>query len=397
MMRPKSSTWIELAHLHHESACRARRAARRCRRRPARAAGRRTPRSRSRRGPTPARRAAAPVGWVASARPSSTSRAGPVGSVSARSSATSTQADPLEDARRPSCAGSSRVARPQRLRISAGDEDVLAGGERAEHLEPLERAGDARAGPAGAALERGDVVAVERDTCRRRWRCRPVMTLNSVVLPAPLGPIRPGDGARARRRGRRRSGRCCRRSARRPRGSQVATPQSSRRRPARIEGAQLGVGARRVDRTTTASGCTARARAARGTSSGSSVGGLPSPRRGRGPCADRRERSATSPSGLRARLMPTRPGSRIMRLRERRQGVGRSAGSASRMSRAESAPDTAVMPPTTASSRTAARASAPVSRLKSSTPTLPFQHAEQVATHAGDGRRQRRTPELGAR
>ena len=49
--------------------------------------------------------------------------------------------------------------------------------------------------------------APPRDTEPRSGRCRPVMTLNSVVLPAPLGPIRPvtmlcsarSDTSRARR------------------------------------------------------------------------------------------------------------------------------------------------------------------------------------------------------
>jgi hypothetical protein len=63
--------------------------------------------------------------------------------------------------------------------------DVLSDRERAEQLEALEGAGD--------ALASGNPVmgTPSKTTSPPVGRWRPVMTLNSVVLPAPFGPISP--------------------------------------------------------------------------------------------------------------------------------------------------------------------------------------------------------------
>ena len=60
---------------------------------------------------------------------------------------------------------------------------------RAEHLEPLERPGDAEPGP----TVRADVAQVRRPAgCGRSGSaCRPQIALNRVVFPAPFGPISP--------------------------------------------------------------------------------------------------------------------------------------------------------------------------------------------------------------
>ena len=74
------------------------------------------------------------------------------------------------------------------------DEHVLARGQAAERLEPLERARDAEARPLEGPLA-GD-VAPSSTTWPGVGVCRPVMTLNSVVLPAPFGPMSPVIAAR---------------------------------------------------------------------------------------------------------------------------------------------------------------------------------------------------------
>ena len=65
-----------------------------------------------------------------------------------------------------------------------------------------------RAMPRCARLMRrlaGDVLALEQDRARRSARSKPEIMANSVVLPAPFGPIRPVIGpCRARQRSRRR-------------------------------------------------------------------------------------------------------------------------------------------------------------------------------------------------
>ena len=57
------------------------------------------------------------------------------------------EADPVEHARRPPSAGRAERSRVQRPAELGGGEHVLADGERAEHLEPLEGAGDAEPRP----------------------------------------------------------------------------------------------------------------------------------------------------------------------------------------------------------------------------------------------------------
>ena len=127
-------------------------------------------------------------GRLASARPTSTSRARPVGSPSTRSSATSPQAEPLEqlvgDRRRRAAAAA------QRWRNSAPARMFSRTVSRREGLEALERAGQAQAGP--LVRRAATVTSLPSSArCPRAVACRPHRALNVVVLPAPLGPIRP--------------------------------------------------------------------------------------------------------------------------------------------------------------------------------------------------------------
>ena len=157
-----------------------------------RSADRQRRRSRLRRALTPARRGGGPwVGWRGPG-PSSTSRARPVGSESARSSAT--------------------LRRPTRSRISLGllhrtgravvgpafadlgrCLDVLASGERTEHLEPLK-------GPRHAEVRSlvsasgGDVVALERDLPGGR-RLQPGDHIERRGLARTVRPDEAGDPA----------------------------------------------------------------------------------------------------------------------------------------------------------------------------------------------------------
>ena len=82
-------------------------------------------------------------------RPAELDQAGqPVGMASTRSSATGADADEVDaGASTSSWTVDAAVARPAAADLRRG-EDVLAGGQRPEHLEALERAGDAAAGPA---------------------------------------------------------------------------------------------------------------------------------------------------------------------------------------------------------------------------------------------------------
>ena len=115
-------------------------------RRPARAGAGRTRRSRPRRGPTPARRGAAPTARRRRARASSTRRAWPVGQLVGPDVGHRADADPLEQRVGDVVAGCRRAHR------GAGQvgrhPDVVVGGEHAEQLEALERAGQAERGPA---------------------------------------------------------------------------------------------------------------------------------------------------------------------------------------------------------------------------------------------------------
>ena len=148
----------------------------------------------SRPDPTRARRAAGPSARVASARPSSTSRARPVEQrVDARVGDVA-EPDALDDARRRTAPGS-RAAGAADV---GGDAHVLAHREQAEQLEPLERAREPEPGPLDGRSLR-DVAALDAAPAPLLGGSRPVITLNSVVLPAPFGPIEPGDEAGLRR------------------------------------------------------------------------------------------------------------------------------------------------------------------------------------------------------
>ena len=69
------------------------------------------------------------------------------------------------------------------------DHDVLAHADLGEGLRDLERAHHAR-GTDPVRRQAGDVLALEGDLpASGAWK--PAMAANSVVLPAPLGPIRP--------------------------------------------------------------------------------------------------------------------------------------------------------------------------------------------------------------
>ena len=78
---------------------------------------------------------------------------------------------------------------PQPLRISPRHPHVVADRQRGEQLQALERAGQPGPGPAVRG-QPGDVAPVEHHLAGV-GRCSPVTTLNSVVLPAPLGPMSP--------------------------------------------------------------------------------------------------------------------------------------------------------------------------------------------------------------
>ena len=101
------------------------------------------------------------MGLVARARASSTSRARPVGMASTRSCATPRDADPAEQAIGVCLGVDVAVMRPRSADLRGG-QDVLTRRERTEHLEALERAGDARSRP-DVGLGARDVLAVEHD------------------------------------------------------------------------------------------------------------------------------------------------------------------------------------------------------------------------------------------
>ena len=87
------------------------------------------------------------------------------------------------------CAGPTRPAVPPGGSLQA-HLDVLGGAEGAEQLEPLEGAGQPQSGPA-VGPQVGSRCARRCNTSPWSGRCSPLMTLNRVVLPAPLGPISP--------------------------------------------------------------------------------------------------------------------------------------------------------------------------------------------------------------
>ena len=151
-----------------------------------------------RRGPTPARRAAAPGAGrpgPGPARPGGLSRW-----TASRPAGRRRRSRPTRSSS--SSATALRVVAGARL-SSAAVQHVVAHGQRAEQLEALERAGDAAAGPA-CGPRRLVMSAPSSATRPAVGAWRPVMTLNVVVLPAPLGPMSPVICARVDRRGRRR-------------------------------------------------------------------------------------------------------------------------------------------------------------------------------------------------
>jgi hypothetical protein len=78
---------------------------------------------------------------------------------------------------------------PARCAVAA-DHDVFQRRHVGEQADVLEGAGDAGG---GHLVRRGDPIfrACRPKTTRRIGAYRPVRTLKKVVLPAPLGPIRP--------------------------------------------------------------------------------------------------------------------------------------------------------------------------------------------------------------
>ncbi len=128
-------------------------------------------------------------GWVASARATSTSRAVPVGSSSARVSATSC---------RPRCSmivsvmtsGLPAPVRAHRLRCRSAATRMLS---RTDSEPNTSRRWKVRARPSRANwCGRAPVTSLPSTTIRPALgSCMPVATLNSVVLPAPFGPMRP--------------------------------------------------------------------------------------------------------------------------------------------------------------------------------------------------------------
>ena len=170
------------AHAHHQGARRARPAGCPARPGPTRSAGCRTPRSRTRRGPRRARRAAAPTAgrpgpdrarpggpdrWAARRRAGR--RRAWRASRSRISSTSSAGAEVLSG--RPGTAAPAPRRRDQPRRISSPTSTLSRTRERREHLEALERAADARAGPLMGA-EPGDVAIAEADRARGRSESR---------------------------------------------------------------------------------------------------------------------------------------------------------------------------------------------------------------------------------
>ena len=123
-------------------------------------------------------------GSVASAR--ATSRRLRSGSVSAAGQlpALVEQIEPPQhlDARGASRAAGSGVAQQR------ADHDVVLDRERRKRPHDLEGAADAAAADL-VGRQPVDALARERDACRRPARSTPAIMLNSVVLPAPFGPI----------------------------------------------------------------------------------------------------------------------------------------------------------------------------------------------------------------
>ena len=85
--------------------------------------------------------------------------------------------------------------KPVEVRAVAADLDVVEHAHAVEQGDVLEGAADAELGDDVARLRAGS--SGPRTGCRPRWGCRAgERQLKSVVLPAPLGPIRPAMLAR---------------------------------------------------------------------------------------------------------------------------------------------------------------------------------------------------------
>ena len=83
----------------------------------------------------------------------------------------------------------SAKAGAKRLRDGLSDKEMFPHGHAGEQANILKGPGDSRArDPVGRHL--GDIFAREQHRAARRPQA-PVITLNIVVLPAPLGPITP--------------------------------------------------------------------------------------------------------------------------------------------------------------------------------------------------------------
>ena len=157
-------------------------------------------------------------GWIASARASSTSRPCPVGRACRRVSSRDRRSAPRRSSSR------SATVRCRTLEcIAALAPPAYAGWRRpgcfparsaARTARAAGRCGPCRAGRACTAADRTEVLAVEADLSPSSGRrpADPVMMLNIVVLPAPLGPIRPVTSTGLRPRVRRWTARCDRRS-----------------------------------------------------------------------------------------------------------------------------------------------------------------------------------------
>ena len=123
--------------------------------------------------------------WTARARTSSGTPRGP----SARSARRPARRPSARRRTRPGGAarrGTGRAPRPALER----DGEALLDRERREQAGVLERAAEPAPGPRVGAPG-GDVAAAEHGSARRRRGVKPEMRSNSVVLPAPFGPMMP--------------------------------------------------------------------------------------------------------------------------------------------------------------------------------------------------------------
>ena len=270
-------------------------------------------------------------GWVASARATSTSRAVPVGSSSARVDAT---------ACRPRCSmivsvmtsGLPAPVRAHRLRCSCAATRMLS---RTVSDPNTSSRWKVRARPSRANwCGRAPVTSRPSTKIRPSFgSCMPVATLNSVVLPAPFGPMRPMICPSCRSR-------LTLLTASRPPKRTVMSRSSTAGRSVAVRGA--GEGSLVASRTPDSVGV-------------ASVGGGPA-----GPPVIRLRSLLTAwtfcsqtPSGFRPTPMPIRPGPRLLN-QVRKVLSGNAWLNQANWTRPIApmiVPPTVVMPPTTSSSR----------------------------------------------